>query len=77
MPFAGGIERTRAQWESLLNSAGLKILEVVNYVKDCEDAVIVAGLNRICHVLSCCNSRPALQFVVRKRCVPLSSKVLR
>lgn len=44
MRFAGGIERTRAQWESLLKSAGLKILEVVN-VKDCEDAVIIAGLN--------------------------------
>lgn len=45
MHFAGGIERTRAQWESLLNSAGLKILEVVNYVKGCEDAVIIAVLN--------------------------------
>lgn len=45
MHFVGGIERTRAQWESLLNSAGLKLLEVVNYDKDYEDAVIIAGLN--------------------------------
>ena len=39
------MERTKAQWESLLNSAGLRMLEVVNYDKDYEDAVIIAGLS--------------------------------
>lgn len=43
--FAGGIERTKAQWENLLNECGLKILEVVNYDKDYEDSVIIAGLS--------------------------------
>ncbi|PQE06880.1 Trichodiene oxygenase protein [Rutstroemia sp. NJR-2017a BVV2] len=42
MICVGGIERTKAQWERLLNSAGLKILEVVNYDKDFEDCVIIA-----------------------------------
>lgn len=40
----GGIERTRAQWESLLNEAGLNIIEVVNYDQDYGDSVIIAGL---------------------------------
>ncbi|KAH8732613.1 S-adenosyl-L-methionine-dependent methyltransferase [Phaeosphaeriaceae sp. PMI808] len=38
---AGGVERTEAQWENLLNSAGLKMREVVNYDTDFEDSVII------------------------------------
>jgi len=45
MICVSGIERTKAQWEGLLNSAGLKMLEVVNYDQDFEDSVIIAGLN--------------------------------
>ncbi|KUJ06912.1 S-adenosyl-L-methionine-dependent methyltransferase [Mollisia scopiformis] len=44
MICVGGIERTKAQWENLLNSAGLKMQEVVNYDTDFEDSVIIAGL---------------------------------
>jgi hypothetical protein len=43
--YTAGIERTKDQWERLLNSAGLKMLEVVNYDKHFEDSVIIAGLN--------------------------------
>ncbi|KAH7384633.1 S-adenosyl-L-methionine-dependent methyltransferase [Pyrenochaeta sp. MPI-SDFR-AT-0127] len=45
MICVGGIERTKAQWERLLNGAGLKMREVVNYDTDFEDSVIIAGLN--------------------------------
>ncbi|EPE28200.1 S-adenosyl-L-methionine-dependent methyltransferase [Glarea lozoyensis ATCC 20868] len=45
MICVGGIERTKAQWENLLNSAGLQMLELVNYDKDFEDCVIIAGLH--------------------------------
>jgi len=44
MICVGGIERTRAQWENLLNSAGLQLREVINYDTDFEDSVIIAGL---------------------------------
>ncbi|KAH9872145.1 hypothetical protein IAQ61_004980 [Plenodomus lingam] len=44
MICVGGIERTRAQWEILLNSAGLQLHEVINYDTEFEDSVIVAGL---------------------------------
>jgi len=44
MICVGGIERTKGQWEALLNSAGLKMYEVVNYDTDFEDSVIIAGL---------------------------------
>ncbi|PHH70098.1 hypothetical protein CDD82_7343 [Ophiocordyceps australis] len=45
MICVGGIERTKAQWESLLNDTGLKILEVVKYDEDYEDSLIIAALN--------------------------------
>ncbi|CAJ2509763.1 Uu.00g056630.m01.CDS01 [Anthostomella pinea] len=41
---AVGMERTRAQWESLLNEAGLKIIEVLKYDQDYKDSVIIAGV---------------------------------
>ncbi|KAF2654763.1 S-adenosyl-L-methionine-dependent methyltransferase [Lophiostoma macrostomum CBS 122681] len=45
MAAVAGIERTKDQWEQLLNSAGLKMHEVVNYDEHFEDSVIIAGLN--------------------------------
>ncbi|CAI6227200.1 unnamed protein product [Periconia digitata] len=44
MICVGGIERTKAQWENLLATAGLKLKEVINYDDEFEDSVIVAGL---------------------------------
>ncbi|KAJ4371318.1 hypothetical protein N0V83_004535 [Neocucurbitaria cava] len=44
MICVGGIERTRDQWEKLLNSAGLQLREVINYDTDFEDSVVIAGL---------------------------------
>ncbi|KAK7701273.1 hypothetical protein SLS64_010316 [Diaporthe eres] len=45
MACVSGIQRTKAQWETLLDDAGLKMLEVVNYNEDYEDSVIIAGLH--------------------------------
>lgn len=44
MICAGGIERTYAQWETLLAAAGLKIREVVNYDEEFEDSVLIVSL---------------------------------
>ncbi len=44
--YPGGIERTTAQWEKVLDGAGLKMLEVVKYdnEEEYEDGLIVAVL---------------------------------
>lgn len=40
--YFGAMERTFAQWEALLDKAGLKISKFVEYTKQLNESVIVA-----------------------------------
>ncbi|RYP50589.1 hypothetical protein DL768_003934 [Monosporascus sp. mg162] len=44
MLCVGAKERTKAEWEKLLEDAGLKLREVVKYDEEYEDCLIIAGL---------------------------------
>ena len=44
MTCLAGIERTMAQWEKLLDDAGLKITQVKTYTEDLKDSIILAVL---------------------------------
>ena len=42
MACLAGMERTRLQWEALLNDAGLDIVDVKVYTEDVRESIIVA-----------------------------------
>ena len=47
MTTLAGLERDMAQWEELLDEAGLKIIEVKTYTEDLRDSVIIAVRNEV------------------------------
>ncbi|KAJ8133135.1 hypothetical protein O1611_g487 [Lasiodiplodia mahajangana] len=44
LPEQGAKERTKAQWEQMLNEAGLKLREVLTYDEEYDECLIIAGL---------------------------------